>query len=84
MQIEVSPPSYQGPRVGERSKPAAIAEDQGIQAAAVAAIPVDQVEMAGFQPPDGGLGLPAAPQQRIPAEIRQGVGAGKPQYVHEP
>ena len=61
-----------------------VAEYQGLQAAGVAAFPADEVEVARLQPPEGGLGLPAALQQRLPAEIGQGVGAGEPQYVHEP
>ena len=52
-----------------------VAEDQGFQAAEVAALPVDEVEMARLQPPDGGFGLPAALQQRLPAEIGQRVRA---------
>ena len=69
---------------GGAARPGGVAEDQGLQAAPVAALPVDEVEMARLQPPDRGLGLPAALQQRLPAEIGQGVAAGEPQDVHEP
>ena len=74
MQMEVAA-LMSGSSVGVPARAGGVAGDQGLQAVAVAALPVDEVEMAGFQPTDRGLGLPAALQQRLPAEIGQGVRA---------